>query len=279
MVGELLAGGKTVEQVRLELQARLKKYLSDPIATVIVTESKGNVVYVVGQVTKPGAITMNPTINVLQALSIAGGANPYAKLDGIIIIRSSGGTQRVLPFRYGQVSCRQGPGAEYSAGERRCRRRSVVDWRCGVDHCAGSPCSCARRAHGSSRRLPAAQFYVQPTVTLGAENDSNLDLDPGSNSSVQGYLANAGALFGIATPNDGDDGQSAGGLSRLSQGFGRTIAWRSISISDPITARLEATPRSAATSITKMTSMPNFHRRISTRSTRFSRPTPRPVGR
>jgi polysaccharide export outer membrane protein len=104
MVGELLAGGKTVEQVRLELQARLKKYLSDPIATVIVTEAKGNVVYVVGQVTKPGAITMNPTINVLQALSIAGGANPYAKLDGIIIIRSSGGTQRVLSFRYTQVS-------------------------------------------------------------------------------------------------------------------------------------------------------------------------------
>jgi polysaccharide export outer membrane protein len=104
MVGELLAGGKTVEQVRLELQTRLKKYLSDPIATVIVTDARGNVVYVVGQVTKPGAITMNPTINVLQALSIAGGANPYAKLDGIIIIRSSGSTQRVLSFRYGQVS-------------------------------------------------------------------------------------------------------------------------------------------------------------------------------
>lgn len=104
MVGELLAGGKTVEQVRLELQTRLKKYLSDPIATVIVTEAKGNVVFVVGQVTKPGAITMNPTINVLQALSIAGGTNPYAKLDGIIVIRSTGGTQRVLPFRYGQVS-------------------------------------------------------------------------------------------------------------------------------------------------------------------------------
>lgn len=104
MVGELMAGGKTVEQVRVELQSRLKKYISDPIATVIVTDVKGNVVYVVGQVTKPGAITMNPTINVLQALSVAGGANPYAKLDSIIIIRSSGGTQRVLPFRFGQVS-------------------------------------------------------------------------------------------------------------------------------------------------------------------------------
>src|ERR1700683_3373604 len=48
---------------------------------------------------------------------------------------------------------------------------------------------------------PAAQVYVQPTATLGAENDSNLDLEPGSNQSVEGYWANAGALFGIATPN------------------------------------------------------------------------------
>jgi polysaccharide export outer membrane protein len=104
MVGVIMVGGKTVEQVRTEMEARLKKYISDPIATVIVTDVKGNVVYVIGQVTKPGSITMNPTINVLQALSIAGGGNPYAKLDGIIVIRSSGGTQRVLPFRYGQVA-------------------------------------------------------------------------------------------------------------------------------------------------------------------------------
>jgi polysaccharide export outer membrane protein len=104
MVGVLVVGGKTVEQIRAELESRLKKYISDPIATVIITAVTGNVVYVIGQVTKPGSITMNPTINVLQALSIAGGANPYAKLDGIIVIRSSGNTQRVLPFRYGQVA-------------------------------------------------------------------------------------------------------------------------------------------------------------------------------
>jgi polysaccharide biosynthesis/export protein len=104
MVGVLTVAGKTVEQTRSEIETRLKKYISDPIATVIVTDVGGNVVYVVGQVIKPGSITMNPTINVLQALSIAGGANPYAKLDSIIIIRSSGGTQRVFPFKYGQVS-------------------------------------------------------------------------------------------------------------------------------------------------------------------------------
>jgi polysaccharide export outer membrane protein len=104
LVGVMIVGGKTVEQIRTEMEARLKKYISDPIATVIVTAVTGNAVYVIGQVLKPGQLIMNPTINVLQALSMAGGANPYAKLDSIIIIRSTPGGQRVLPFRYGQVS-------------------------------------------------------------------------------------------------------------------------------------------------------------------------------
>ncbi|MEA3150654.1 MAG: polysaccharide biosynthesis/export protein [Gammaproteobacteria bacterium] len=104
LVGELQVGGKTIAQIRLEMEARLKKYISEPIATVIVTAVSGNAVYVIGQVLKPGQIVMNPTINVLQALSMAGGANPYAKLDSIIVIRSTPGGQRVLQFRYGQVS-------------------------------------------------------------------------------------------------------------------------------------------------------------------------------
>ena len=104
LVGELMAGGKTVEQVRVEMEARLKKYISEPIATVMVTGVLGNIVYVIGQVNKPGSFIMNPTISVLQALSLAGGGNPYAKLDSTVIIRSAGGTQRVLPFKYGAVS-------------------------------------------------------------------------------------------------------------------------------------------------------------------------------
>ena len=104
MVGEMVVSGKTIEQTRIELATKLKKYISDPIVTVVVTEVKGNVVYVIGQVNKPGQLQMNPTINVLQALSMAGGANPFAKLDGIIVIRSSATGQRLLPFKYGQVS-------------------------------------------------------------------------------------------------------------------------------------------------------------------------------
>jgi polysaccharide export outer membrane protein len=104
MLGEVMAGGRTVEQIRSEIETKLKKFVSDPVVLVAVSAATGNVAYVIGQVLKPGAIAMNPTINVLQALSVAGGANPYAKLDSIIIIRGTASGQQVLNFRYGQVS-------------------------------------------------------------------------------------------------------------------------------------------------------------------------------
>jgi polysaccharide export outer membrane protein len=104
LIGILVAGGKTPEQLRVEMDTKLRKFVAEPVVTVSLTDVKGNVAYVIGQVSKPGVIVMNPAVNVLQALSIAGGGNPYAKMDNIIVIRNSVGGQRVLNFRYGAVA-------------------------------------------------------------------------------------------------------------------------------------------------------------------------------
>jgi polysaccharide export outer membrane protein len=104
LIGILTAGGTTPEQLRGEMETKLRKYVSEPVVTVSITDTKGNIAYVIGQVTKPGAIPMNPALTVLQALSVAGGGNPYAKMDSIIVIRNSPGGQRTMNFRYSQVS-------------------------------------------------------------------------------------------------------------------------------------------------------------------------------
>jgi polysaccharide export outer membrane protein len=104
LAGEITAAGKTVTEVRQEIEAKLGKYIPDAVVTVGISEVGGNVAYVIGQVAKPGVFVMNPSINVLQALSLAGGGTPYAKLDSIIVIRGSRAAQRVLPFHFNQVS-------------------------------------------------------------------------------------------------------------------------------------------------------------------------------
>jgi polysaccharide export outer membrane protein len=104
LVGEIAAAGKTPAEVRQEIETKLAKFIPDAVVTVGITDVAGNVAYVIGQVTKPGSFVMNPRINVLQALSLAGGGTPFAKLDSIIVIRASQTGQRVIPFRFSQVA-------------------------------------------------------------------------------------------------------------------------------------------------------------------------------
>jgi polysaccharide export outer membrane protein len=104
LTGEVQAAGRSPAEVRADIESRLKVYIPEPVVTVTVTGVNGNGIYVIGQVNKPGAFVMNPRLSVLQALSVAGGTTPFAKLDNIVVIRMSGGTQRSLPFRYNKVS-------------------------------------------------------------------------------------------------------------------------------------------------------------------------------
>jgi polysaccharide export outer membrane protein len=104
LVGQIMAAGRSVAEVRQDIEDHLKKYIPEPVVTVSIVDTAGDVSYVIGQVTKPGAYALNPRINVLQALALAGGGTPYAKLDSIIVIRGGTGAQHVYPFHFGQVS-------------------------------------------------------------------------------------------------------------------------------------------------------------------------------
>jgi polysaccharide biosynthesis/export protein len=104
LAGQMDARNKTVAELQQELTTKLKKYISDPVVTVSIAEIKGNKVYVIGQVQKPGDFVVNPRVDVMQALSMAGGATPFAALGDIMILRRSDtGQQQALPFKYTDV--------------------------------------------------------------------------------------------------------------------------------------------------------------------------------
>jgi polysaccharide biosynthesis/export protein len=104
LVGQVDARGKGVLELQNLVTERLRKYISDPVVTVSVQEVKGNKVYVIGQVTKPGDFVVNPSVNVMQALSMAGGTTPFASLNNIIILRTTASGQVALPFHYNDVT-------------------------------------------------------------------------------------------------------------------------------------------------------------------------------
>lgn len=104
LVGDIDAKGKTVSDLRAEITARLQKYIPNLVVTVTVARILGKRIYVIGQVNNPGEFVVNPRVDVMQALSMAGGTTPFAKLGDIIILRrDNDGTQSAIRFRYNQV--------------------------------------------------------------------------------------------------------------------------------------------------------------------------------
>ena len=104
LVGQVDARGKTVTELQGLVTERLVRYISDPVVTVSVHEIRGNKVYVIGQVNKPGEFIVNPRVDVMQALSMAAGTTAFASLSNIIILRRTGSQQETLHFDYTDVA-------------------------------------------------------------------------------------------------------------------------------------------------------------------------------
>ena len=101
--GEIDARNKTVNDLRLEVTARLARYIPELVVTVTVVQINGNKVYVIGQVNQPGVFVVNPRVDVMQALSMAGGTTPFADINEIRILRRQGGKRTAINFRYSDV--------------------------------------------------------------------------------------------------------------------------------------------------------------------------------
>ena len=103
LAGEVVAAGKSVENLRQLLSERLQKYIPDPVLTVSVLQLSGNTVYVIGKVNRPGAFPIVRNVDVMQALSLAGGTSTYAALNNIKVLRRENGEIRAIPFKYGEI--------------------------------------------------------------------------------------------------------------------------------------------------------------------------------
>lgn len=103
LAGELLAAGRTTDELKTELVGRLSKLIAEPEVSIAVLRVGGNKIYVIGRVNKPGEFAAGRYIDVLQALSMAGGLTPFAAENEIKIVRKDNGKDTFLPFRYSDV--------------------------------------------------------------------------------------------------------------------------------------------------------------------------------
>lgn len=90
LVGDLQAEGLKPQELEAAVQKRLEGLVRDPHVTVIVHDVNGSRVYVTGRVGHPGAFPLRNSMNVLQALAMAGGLAEFADGDSINILRADG---------------------------------------------------------------------------------------------------------------------------------------------------------------------------------------------
>ena len=104
LAGDVLAAGRTPEQVQADIVERLEQYIPDAVATVAVLNVAGNKIYVIGKVLRPGEFAVTRRVDVMQALAMAGGLNQFAAANKIKVLRrDQNGHQRSIDFRYADV--------------------------------------------------------------------------------------------------------------------------------------------------------------------------------
>ncbi len=100
LIGEITAQGRTATEIKQAIADKLQKFVTAPEVTVIVKESRSQVVYTIGKLTRPGPYALAPGMTVMQALSAAGGFAEWADPKNILIVRREGGKETQLRFNY-----------------------------------------------------------------------------------------------------------------------------------------------------------------------------------
>jgi polysaccharide export outer membrane protein len=103
LLGDVKAAGKTPLQLADEVAVKLKKYIQDPNVTVVLSQNNSKIVYLMGEVAKPGPVIMTPGMTLLQAIATGGGLTQFANAKRIYILRNTNGKQEKIPVQYKQA--------------------------------------------------------------------------------------------------------------------------------------------------------------------------------
>jgi polysaccharide export outer membrane protein len=104
LVGQISAAGRTPSEVQEDIKRRMDYYIPDAVVTVELVEARGNKVFVIGEVNRPGEYQLGRPITVVQAISLAGGFTPFARRSKIRVLRASQPQEVMLTFDYDDVA-------------------------------------------------------------------------------------------------------------------------------------------------------------------------------
>ncbi len=103
LINEVKVSGMTPLEIQNLIAEKLKSFINNPQVTVTVTDIRSKKAFITGEVLRPGGYSLNAQTSVLQLIAQAGGFTPFAKRDGVVILRNENGKLTRMKFQYKEV--------------------------------------------------------------------------------------------------------------------------------------------------------------------------------
>ena len=100
LLNDVKAAGRSPEDLKREIEARLKDYVSAPEVTVTILNPGSKRFYILGEVVNTGEYPLVKELTVLQAFALAGGFTEWASKKEIILVRREKGKRIVITINY-----------------------------------------------------------------------------------------------------------------------------------------------------------------------------------
>lgn len=118
LIGKVKVEGLLPEQIADTIEGRLADgYVKNPQVFCSVKKYNAHKLYVLGQVRRPGTFPYAPGMDLLQALSKAGGLTPLASSNSVTITRVTNGQDQRIVVAAGDIGKGTAPNVEVRAGD------------------------------------------------------------------------------------------------------------------------------------------------------------------
>ncbi len=103
LLNDIEAAGRTTMDLKIEIEEKLKDYVSNPVVTVTVRTLTVKKFYILGEVVNTGEYDLNKELTVLQAFALAGGFTEWASKKEIILLRKEKGEEKIIRVNYKNI--------------------------------------------------------------------------------------------------------------------------------------------------------------------------------
>ncbi len=103
LLNDVQAAGLTPLEMKQNMEAGLKAFISNPFVTIAVRSPESQKIYILGEVLNTGEYPLTKNLTVLQAFALAGGFTEWASKKEIILMRKEGGKEKIYRINYKNI--------------------------------------------------------------------------------------------------------------------------------------------------------------------------------